>query len=397
MTRSYREVVTMSQDIGDYKNKVYKVVLTGGPCGGKTTGQARLSAFFESLGWQVYRSPETALVLMSGGIKFTNLKNDEPYRFQENLIKTMMQIENTYFELARTCQQNCLVICDRGLMDATAYLPKDQWVKMKTENQWNEVDLRDNRYNQIIHMVSAANGAEPFYTIEGHDTRHEDLSTARNLDEITAQAWVGHPYYDVIDNATGFEEKVMKMISAVCNRLGIDAGDRLSINSKKRKFLVKNLADLKNFPAYQQFIVVHDYLVTPSRKMQARIRRRGQNGFWTFTHTIRRPEINKQSVELRMAITQRDYKILMAQKDDRHHSIFKKRFCFLWNNQYFHLDAYEEPCPNSCKGLVLLETYTTLEGDALKLPDFLDIQKEVTEDPAYSMFNLSLKEEMDRK
>lgn len=58
---------------------------------------------------------------------------------------------------------------------------------MKTDNQWNEVDIRDNRYNQIIHMVSAANGAEPFYTLEGHETRHEDLSGARNLDSITAQ------------------------------------------------------------------------------------------------------------------------------------------------------------------------------------------------------------------
>ena len=31
------------------------MVLTGGPCGGKTTGQARLSTFFENLGWKVYR------------------------------------------------------------------------------------------------------------------------------------------------------------------------------------------------------------------------------------------------------------------------------------------------------------------------------------------------------
>ena len=33
--------------------RVYKVVLTGGPCGGKTTGQARLANFFETLGWKV--------------------------------------------------------------------------------------------------------------------------------------------------------------------------------------------------------------------------------------------------------------------------------------------------------------------------------------------------------
>ena len=44
---------------------------------------------------------------------------------------------------------------------------------------------------------------------------------------------------------------------------------------------------------------------------------------------------------------------------------------------------------------MLLETYTTLSVDELKerLPDFLNIGAEVTGDPAFSMFNLSLKEE----
>ena len=42
-----------------------------------------------------------------------------------------------------------------------------------------------------------------------------------------------------------------------------------------------------------------------------------------------------------------------------------------------------------CRGLVLLETYTTKEGDNLKLPDFLEVVKEVTSDPQYSMFELS--------
>lgn len=48
-----------------------------------------------------------------------------------------------------------------------------------------------------------------------------------------------------------------------------------------------------------------------------------------------------------------------------------------------------------CKGLILLETYTALSGDKLKviLPQFLTIEKEVTGNPDYSMFNLSLREE----
>ncbi len=44
---------------------------------------------------------------------------------------------------------------------------------------------------------------------------------------------------------------------------------------------------------------------------------------------------------------------------------------------------------------MLLETYTTLSVEELKqrLPEFLNIGAEVTGDPAFSMFNLSLKEE----
>lgn len=44
---------------------------------------------------------------------------------------------------------------------------------------------------------------------------------------------------------------------------------------------------------------------------------------------------------------------------------------------------------------MLLETYTALTGDELKniLPNFLAIEKDVTGNPDYSMFNLSLREE----
>ena len=47
------------------------------------------------------------------------------------------------------------------------------------------------------------------------------------------------------------------------------------------------------------------------------------------------------------------------------------------------------------QGLMLLETYTTLPIESLKqrLPEFLNIGSETTGDPAFSMFNLSLKDE----
>ncbi|KAJ7377320.1 TRPL translocation defect protein 14, partial [Desmophyllum pertusum] len=58
-------------------------------------------------------------------------------------------------------------------------------------------------------------------------------------------AWVGHPYVDVIDNCTNFNNKVRRAIDAVCNKIGIYTGDRLSPESIKRKFLISALPDVK--------------------------------------------------------------------------------------------------------------------------------------------------------
>lgn len=128
---------------------------------------------------------------------------------------------------------------------------------MKMECDWNEVDLRDNRYHLVVHLVSAANGAEAFYTTQGHATRHEGIEFAKTLDKITSQvcicsvlntssprttcvcvftcdriksqivivcclqAWVGHPYFHLIDNSTDFERRLMRMISVGCLIIGI--------------------------------------------------------------------------------------------------------------------------------------------------------------------------------
>ena len=242
---------------------------------------------------------------------------------------------------------------------------------MMASNGWNNVELRDNRYNQIIHMVSAANGAEEFYSTEEHACRSEGVELARELDYKAAAAWVGHPYFDVIDNSQDFESKICRMIECVCQKLGIDTGDRLRASSRKVKFLVKcPLPADSEFPPFQDFDVVHNYLQSNNPKMQARLRKRGQKGsfsdsccprfatfehlseiihkftlagHWSYIHTIRRPKMCGQVIEVKTQLTHRDYLNMLAQRDDSHFTIFKRRRCFLINNQYFQLDIYREP------------------------------------------------------
>ena len=45
-------------------------------------------------------------------------------------------------------------------------VPKKYWEYIMAKNGMNPVGLRDTRYNHIIHMVTAAKGAEAFYTLE---------------------------------------------------------------------------------------------------------------------------------------------------------------------------------------------------------------------------------------
>ena len=55
---------------------------------------------------------------------------------------------------------------------------------MMAANGWNPVELRDNRYNQIIHMVTAANGAEDFYTTEVQTAAKVDTRSVRKVPDF---------------------------------------------------------------------------------------------------------------------------------------------------------------------------------------------------------------------
>lgn len=53
--------------------RIHRVVLTGGPCAGKTTSINKIKNFFENIGWKVFCVPETATILLSTGIYFYEL------------------------------------------------------------------------------------------------------------------------------------------------------------------------------------------------------------------------------------------------------------------------------------------------------------------------------------
>lgn len=184
------DVVLKSQTV---RPAVYKIVLTGGPCGGKSTAVSLLTRRLQSLGFTIYIVPEAATLLFTAGARFDPTSIYTELAFEANKIRVQIALEDAFMDLAKSSTRPTVIICDRGTMDSRAYVGPEKWSIMLQENAWTVQALRDQRYDAVFHLVTTAIGAEEFYTNANNATRLEDATKARDLDLKILSAWVGHP------------------------------------------------------------------------------------------------------------------------------------------------------------------------------------------------------------
>jgi len=107
-------------------------------------------------------------------------------------------------------------------MDGSAYTDENLWQALLDETAWNTIQLRDRRYEAVIHMVTAADGAAEFYTSENNEARYESVEEAVALDKKLINAWVGHPHFSIIGNdGQSFQKKIDKSVETVCRYIGL--------------------------------------------------------------------------------------------------------------------------------------------------------------------------------
>lgn len=59
----------------------------------------------------------------------------------------------TFFNQANLMtNKNVLVVCDRGIMDPSAYMPADGWQRLLSELGLKQFDLLNKRYDQVYHI-----------------------------------------------------------------------------------------------------------------------------------------------------------------------------------------------------------------------------------------------------
>lgn len=90
-----------------------RIVLTGGPCAGKTSALLFAEKFFVGQNVNVIKIPETATLLFDCGIKLP--ESDIAHRyFQMKMLELQVLLEDTAFA---TSPDNSVILCDRGIMD----------------------------------------------------------------------------------------------------------------------------------------------------------------------------------------------------------------------------------------------------------------------------------------
>lgn len=156
---------------------IYKVVITGGPCAGKTSSLERIKKEFTAKGFRVFSVPEipTMVVVAGGMILMSKFNIQERIKFQSLLIRFQMYAEDYFTKLAEMSKAPSIVLCDRWTVDPAAYVSKEEFQAIMDEEGWSWVTLRDRRYDRVIFLNSAANGAEKFYTLENNVARSEGL------------------------------------------------------------------------------------------------------------------------------------------------------------------------------------------------------------------------------
>ncbi len=241
------------------------------------------------------------------------------------------------------------------------------------EMNFNEVELRDN-YDAVFHLVTAAKGAEEFYTTSNNSARTETVKQAAALDDKLIAAWTGHPHFRVIDNATDFECKMQRLIEEIASFLG----EPQSFETE-RKFLIEypDLEWLFEQPNCRRIEIIQTYLIS-EEGTEVRVRQRGINGNYVFFKTTKQKVTDIKRIELERKISEKEYLTLLMNADTSKRQIRKTRYCLSCNGFYFEIDIYP-----FWKDKAIVEVKLVDENTEIVFLPQIKIIKEVTGDDSY--------------
>ena len=239
------------------------------------------------------------------------------------------------------------------------------------------------RYDAVLHLVSAADGAEQYYTTATNSTRYEQaneegLRLARDLDKKVNKAWTGHPHLRVINNHDDFDTKLRSVLKEISNVLEIPQPIE-----DERTYIVELTGQL---PESIESEITQTYLVADP-DCEIRLRRRSWSGEVVNVHKTKKRISPTEVLETERQVSNALYESLLQQADPYRATIRKTRRSFIWRGQFFQIDTFYTPVNN----LILLETKGVAQTESVNFPPFIRVVKDVTGNPEYYNYNIALR------
>lgn len=186
-------------------NSKRRIVLTGGPGGGKTTA---LDLFRREFQGKLASVPEAATMIFSGGIERS--PSEEVVMAHQTAI---FNLQRNLEDVQRAMHPDCLILCDRGSLDGLAYWPGTDEDFFKTMNTSLEYEL--SRYDAVIFFETAAKSGQEIKS--NNPIRNESESKAIDLDAKLQKIWSQHPNFNLVGSSESFIKKVMFGIMTIEN------------------------------------------------------------------------------------------------------------------------------------------------------------------------------------
>lgn len=364
-----------------------KIVLSGGPCSGKSVGKNILTQLLEARGYHVFTVFEAATSLIVNGIHpSSNISMDD---FQEFIIDMQLSTEKIFEEVVKYHNPDKVIIFyDRGIMDGAAYVERKAFIQLLEKKGLTLADVMG-RYDAVFHLVTAADGAEEFYSWNdpskedtgNNEARRESPEEARMKDRLTLNAWIGHHHLRVFDNSTDFKGKIDRVIKEVFALLGEPVPSEI-----ERKYLIKKPTneEIEALGCVSKTQIIQTYLKKFDNVAERRVRQRGtkEDGF-SFYYTEKTDVSTGVRIENEKKISRDEYLDLLAEADTSLHQISKTRYCFVYERQYFEMDIY----PFSDE-YAIVEIELNDINENVKLPPLTFI-KDVTDDKKYKNYELA--------
>lgn len=353
---------------------VSKICLTGGPCAGKSTALASIERELTDMGYKVFIVNETATRLINSGIKPFGDDSISMMDFEDIVLKTQLLDEENVTKISNILDKKCIIICDRGIFDIKSFITKKEFNELLKKYNLSRLSTLDN-YNLVIHMNTAAKGAEKFYTTSNNKARSEDIKEAKIRDDKCQDAYSFHNNFKIIDNSTSFDTKIKRVINEIKTSLGIEkrCERKYLVNVTKETYSKLKEKEVTNVKIKQT------YLET-DKNCEMRLRKRTLDNDSTYYVTVKRNDLEKQTIITEEKIDKKVYDRLLSSRNVIN-EVNKQRICFTYQENLYKLDRFSD-------GTYILEASTVAP-----IPPFIELVEEVTLDENYKNINMKIKGE----